>query len=1132
MTLTPLSATPNAQTRNFLVGGGIMGDLIRSKDWSTTPLGDIETWPQSLRTTVSLCLASNFPIDVIWGPQHTQIYNDGYLPICAGKHPQSLGEDFTQTWASAWGILDKAFAGALAGETSFLENQRTFLDRNGYLEETFFTFSLSPIRDESGKVGGLFHPVIETTLQMLSQRRTRALQDLASRPSEAKSLTESCELAAQALFDHQLDFPFALIYMVDEKASTARLCGSAHLEPGSAAAPLVVDLEEGNSPCAWPFREVMLSGAPVKVTDLKDKFGPLACGPYPETPATAFVLPMVISGVSHPAAFLVVAVSPRLPFNDEYRGFVNLAAATFTAGLLNARAYEQERKRAEKLAEIDAAKTAFFSNVSHEFRTPLTLMIGPLEELLASPADPLVTKRESIELVHRNSLRLLRLVNTLLDFSRIEADRVQAHYEPVDLASLTAGLASTFRSVVEKAGLSLIVNCPALGESIYVDRGMWEKIVLNLLSNAFKFTFEGTISVTILDHGGEVELAVSDTGTGIPAHELSKIFQRFHRVQGAPGRSYEGTGIGLALVESLVKLHSGSVRVESEVGKGTTFFVRIPKGFQRLPPDQVTTVPRSESAGSTAPAMFIEEARSWLPDTFTNLSASIAEHSIAEQANGTHPRRRVLLADDNADMRQYVQRILAPEFDVDAVSDGVQALSAVKERTPDLVLTDVMMPRLDGFGLLKELRNDRLTQGIPVVMLSARAGEEARVEGLQAGADDYLVKPFNARELLARVRVNLELSNLRKELFCEEEKRHGVEGMERQWRLFDTALSHSPDSIYIFDLNKRFTYANRALLDRWRKPLNDLLGKTLLEVGYPPGLAEMINQQLDQVIQNPIPLRNRAPLAELGGKERLYDYILVPVFSQTGTLEAIAGSSRDITEFIEKNRELQEANADLEQFAFSASHDLQAPLQVIHNVSNWLEEDLEEHLTPEIRDHLLLLRRRVNRMQCLLDDLLQYVRIGRKEDKGQKELIAGDALVADAIAFLPRAGFTINVSPAFAQIHVRRMPLQQILLNLIGNAIKHHHRRDGHIDVTVEESAARYEFAVKDDGPGIAPQFHEQIFKMFQTLKPKDQVEGSGMGLALVRKWLDLNGGSIRLESAEGQGSTFLFTWPKTTQLE
>jgi hypothetical protein len=209
--LHPLE-TPPPDAGDFLAGGGIMGALIRSKDWSATPLGPIESWPQSLRTTVSLCFASNFPINLIWGPQHIQIYNDGYRPICAGKHPKSLGEDYTKSWASAWEIIDEAFKRALAGHTSFLQNQRMFLDRNGYLEETFFTFSLSPIRDESGDIGGLFHPVTETTAQMLNQRRTRALQDLASRTGRSKNVAEACELSALALSNYQLDLPCVLIY--------------------------------------------------------------------------------------------------------------------------------------------------------------------------------------------------------------------------------------------------------------------------------------------------------------------------------------------------------------------------------------------------------------------------------------------------------------------------------------------------------------------------------------------------------------------------------------------------------------------------------------------------------------------------------------------------------------------------------------------------------------------------------------------------------------------------------------------------------------------------------------------------------------------------------------------------------
>ena len=572
----------------FLMGGGIMGELIRSKDWSVTPLGPIDDWPQSLRTTVSLCLASNFPINLIWGPRHIQIYNEGYRPICGGKHPQALGEDYSQTWESAWDMIGEAFEGALAGQTTFLENRRMFLDRKGYLEETFFTFSLSPIRDESSEVGGLFHPVTETTAQMLSQRRTRALQDLTARTNRSKSVREACELAAESLTNDQLDLPFALIYLLDEEGTHARLRGSAHLRPGASASPVEIDLTLG-ARGAWPLSEAMGSGTGLTVNCLTEKLGPIDCGPYPESPDTALILPMTPGGANRPAAFLILAMSPRLPFTEEYRAFADLAAATLTAALVNARAYEEERERAEKLAELDRAKTEFFSNVSHEFRTPLTLILGPLEELLALPGEEFTAKRDAIASIQRNSLRLLRLVNTLLDFSRIEADRIQAAYQPIDLAAYTRDLASNFRSVVEKAGLQLNVNCPDLPEETYVDRGMWEKIVLNLLSNAFKFTFEGSIGVSLRDAEHEVELAVSDTGTGIPAHELLNVFKRFHRVKGAQGRTYEGTGIGLALVESLVKLHGGTVGVNSQMGIGTTFYVRVPKGFRHLPEEQVTS---------------------------------------------------------------------------------------------------------------------------------------------------------------------------------------------------------------------------------------------------------------------------------------------------------------------------------------------------------------------------------------------------------------------------------------------------------------------------------------------------------------------------------------------------------------
>ncbi len=234
----------------------------------------------------------------------------------------------------------------------------------------------------------------------------------------------------------------------------------------------------------------------------------------------------------------------------------------------------------------------------------------------------------------------------------------------------------------------------------------------------------------------------------------------------------------------------------------------------------------------------------------------------------------------------------------------------------------------------------------------------------------------------------------------------------------------------------------------------------------------------------------------------------------------------------ERTAQLEAANRELEDFAYAASHDLKAPLRVIDNVSKWLEEDLREHFTDDTRDNMTLLRGRVARMDKLLDDLLEYSRIGRTTDERYAEIVAGDVLMDDVLDLLsPPQGFRMNVSAGFADIRVRRMPLQHILMNLIGNAFKHHDKKAGSIEVTVEDRGAYYDFAVKDDGAGISARFHDQIFKSLQTLKPRDEVEGSGMGLAIVRKNIDVFGGTLGLDSAEGKGSTFRFTWPKQQQI-
>jgi signal transduction histidine kinase len=551
---------------SFLEGGGELGALMRAHDWTRTPLGPAADWPRSLKTAVRILLTSSQPFWLGWGPELTYLYNDAYRSIIGGKHPRALGRPFEEVWSEIWDIVGPLADTVMHRDQGiYVEAQLLIMERHGYPEETYYTFSYSPVPDDEGGVGGLICANTDDTRCVIGERQLATLRELAERCAPARSWREACALGMEALAFNARDLPFALVYV------DGALAGACGIERARAA--------------ALPFDKI--PGSP-GVLELDASFGELPCGPWDRAPRQAAVIPMPASGHGSRAGVLVAGLNPFRRYDADFRGFLDLVARQIAAAMARAQAYEDERRRAEALAELDQAKTAFFSNVSHEFRTPLTLMLGPLQELLSSPEQELApAERGVLEVVQRNGQRLLKLVNTLLDFARIEANRAQALYEPTDLAALTVDLASTFRSACDRAGLRFEVDCPALPELAWVDREMWEKIVLNLVSNAFKFTLEGGIAVRLRLAGSSFELEVSDTGTGIPSHELPRIFERFHRVEGARGRSHEGSGIGLALVHELVKLLGGTLHVESRIGTGTAFTVVIPRGSAHLPVERI-----------------------------------------------------------------------------------------------------------------------------------------------------------------------------------------------------------------------------------------------------------------------------------------------------------------------------------------------------------------------------------------------------------------------------------------------------------------------------------------------------------------------------------------------------------------
>ncbi|WP_336518047.1 ATP-binding protein [Pollutibacter soli] len=712
-------------------GGGLTGELIRNYDWSQTSLGNSENWPQSLQSALGICLNSNFPIAIYWGQDLTLLYNDAWSPIPGNKHPWALGKPAKDVWPDIWNDIEPQFRKAFSGVPGGSKDALLPMQRHGYTEECYFDFTFTPIYGESGKVDGIFNAVIETTYRVINERRAFLLQKLTDVINAVTSAQEVFLKTTEILDSATTDLSFFCIYLFDENNSLRLTTASKNFT--------------GNS---WPFNHT-----PASITHIEDlaSLG-ISIPPtyWPEPPTEATVSPLKAADGTV-FGYIAGGLSARRKYDKDYKSFFESLSAVVAGELNTIKALEEQTKRAEALAQIDKAKTIFFSNISHEFRTPLTLMLSPLESVLTSATNLEEQQRSNLEISLRNTLRLQKLVNTLLDFSRIEAGKMHAKFEHVDIGKLTKELASSFRSAIENAGITYDVQAENIRSKVAVDVDMWEKIVLNLISNAFKYTRKGKISVRISGSDSKIVLEVSDTGIGISPADREKIFERFYRVNNSDGRSQEGTGIGLSMVKELIALHQGEIKVDSVPDEGSVFTVTIP--YHDHPEAAISNENNGTGEVSKANLAYVEEASKWN----NNDSLEIINHQTSET------RPKVLLADDNADMRDYVHRLLSQHFDVRNVANGEEAFAVARDWLPELILSDVMMPKLDGFGLLKKLKSNITTRNIPVVFLSARAGEEARVEGISAGADDYLVKPFSAKELLARVQNHILISRVRRE---------------------------------------------------------------------------------------------------------------------------------------------------------------------------------------------------------------------------------------------------------------------------------------------------------------------------------------------------------------------------------
>ncbi|WP_055075188.1 response regulator [Pseudanabaena sp. 'Roaring Creek'] len=500
-----------------------------------------------------------------------------------------------------------------------------------------------------------------------------------------------------------------------------------------------------NISCNPVFQALIELKQPVAIADLHENpEWNIADLPLRSIARSLLVVPLLSEGKIIGSISMRQNRMPRQWLPEEV-SLVQAVAAQAAIAVQQANLFQTTRQQAQQLLELDRQKTEFFQNLSHEFRTPLTLTIGPLEAAIEQ-SNPLPYEQSVIAL--RNCRRLLRLVNQLLDIQRLDAGKMQACFRPCNLVEFTSQTIDSFRPYCNRKNINLLSefsDCP----DIYLDLEKFDKVLYNLLSNAMKFTpNNGNITVRINtdEDGKHCILSVHDTGIGIREDQIPFLFDRFRQAEGSVNRSYEGSGLGLSLVKELVNLHGGDISVSSEYGFGTTFAISIPAGKAHLPAEQVTNMPAD---------IQISRAAIELADLETDLNTD--EDAIVNSGDSPSSSQeqaaKILIVDDNRDLRSYLRRVLNQAgYKVISAHNGAHGLVKTKQYRPDLIVTDLMMPQVSGLDLIALIRQDEQLAGTPIILLTAKANEETRIEGTEMGADGYLAKPFNDRELLAEVR--------------------------------------------------------------------------------------------------------------------------------------------------------------------------------------------------------------------------------------------------------------------------------------------------------------------------------------------------------------------------------------------
>ncbi|KAG8830151.1 hypothetical protein FRC17_005343 [Serendipita sp. 399] len=1134
-----------------------MAEMVASYPWEKTPLGPKDQWDPCLKQAVQLTLSSPYPTATWWGPDLVLIYNDAYAEMSTTKHPRIFGQKGLEAWDELWETLGPALKTCMEGNPVYKKDDLLLMSRldneEQPLEETYHSWSWTPILGVDQKFSGVFNGTHETSSKVIAERRMNTLQLLGNRSTVAQNHEAFCQAVLSSLSDNDKDVPFAALYFTETDAPlgesdeslitphgpeihhnqpaasnlTFKLSGSIGFSVDHPYLPPSVRVIthpflSPSGPMAetelfsWPFQQAVSSREPIRVSippSVSEGIGRRGWG---DRVTHAIVMTLSSDSDAKPLGVIILGLNTRRPFDADYSKWIDVLRSSLGSYMTGCISREEEVKRAENLSQLDAAKTALFSNASHELRTPLTLIAGPVTECLHEIKDPVLQKK--LMMVSKNIDRLARLVDSLMDFSRLEAGRLEGRYSPVLFGPYVADLASVFKAVVEKAKLEYTITYDKNEtRTVFIDQDYMEKIIFNLIGNAFKYTLAGSIEVEVVYSQSTVSLIVRDAGVGIPNADLPKIWDRFHRVE-ATSRSHEGTGIGLALTKQFVQLHGGTITVaskypsESSDEHGSTFTATFPLGRNHLPAARLSDDSPFTSRQTYARGI-VAEAAGWrlIGDAMTPSDSDESYTSDGHKSADLNfdPSDLIIVVDDNQDMLEYIKNIFGKYCHVRPAHNGQMGLDLARKYIPQLIISDVMMPVMDGFGLVNALKEDPLLRSIPIILLTARAADSNRAEGMMSGADDFVPKPFSSRELLARANLQVQLGKRRKEM----EARF----LERTKEL-QILSDLSPAGLFRLDNERNMVLCNDRFLElSGVSPGQESEWLNFVQDDYRDHVDTMLKQSLetresgsvDFVFQNGTWIKCSVRWWKHGPVGMATDMTLTRLYE-----EALTKRAEDAEE---RRKEAEERRRGQELLVDVTSHELRQPVSAVINCANVVLGNLMQ----EIRQVCSIL-------------------LNEMKNKGIKHSLAfGDSIQKLGVKY----------------VSADKVRFGQIIINLLSNAIKFSQASvaktiDIMVDVSrgppqdesckppvdMNEDLVRVNdgemvdiyvyMSVHDSGPGLQPRDLERLFQRFQRGTNSEEVfGGSGLGLFVSRKICDLLGGRIEVdESSVGQqGSTFRF---------